>query len=151
MEYIKTHAWQFGIYLLAFIAPIKGILILLGFLLLSDLLTGIWKSYRRGQKITSHKMSHTITKMVLYSMAIILTHGIEMVFPTLALLNMTNIAGGYVCLVELKSIYENVSALTGLDIWKHLIERAKGLKKLTDDITGDNTPGSGGGEGQPKG
>ena len=139
MEWIKGHLLQFGIFLLAFIAPIQGILILLGFLLVSDLMTGLWKSHKKGHKITSGRMSHTISKMVLYALTVILTHGMEQVFPTLSYLHLTHIAGGYICLVELKSVYENVSEITGLDIWSHLVKQAKGLKKIADDLPDGNS------------
>lgn len=112
----------------AILTPAVPIIIFTGVLIFSDTATGIWAAVKRGEKITSRALGRTATKIVLYSAVILLTFGFEVFFPALQYVHMGQIASGYICLVELKSIYENVSDITGLDIWSHLVGKIEKLR-----------------------
>jgi hypothetical protein len=56
----------------AFFLPITGILFLIGFSILVDTITGIWKAKKLKIKITSRGLSAIISKLMLYEVAVIL-------------------------------------------------------------------------------
>ena len=55
----------------AFFLPISGILFLIGFAIVVDTITGIWKAKKLKIAITSRKLSTIISKMMLYEVAVI--------------------------------------------------------------------------------
>jgi hypothetical protein len=61
----------------AFFLPITGILFLIGFSILVDTITGIWKAKKLGIPITSRKLSAIISKLMLYEVAVILFYLID--------------------------------------------------------------------------
>lgn len=127
-EIIGKHIAALGVAVAAVLTPAVPIIVFTGVLIFTDTLTGIWAAIKRKERITSKALGRTVTKLVAYSLAILSTFGFEMMFPALQIVHMGQIASGYICLVELKSIYENVSDITGLDIWTHLIKKIDGLR-----------------------
>ena len=63
----------------AFFLPIIGILFLIGFAILVDTFTGIWKSKKLKIKITSRGLSAVISKLLLYEIAVILFYLISQI------------------------------------------------------------------------
>ena len=61
----------------AFFLPISGILFLVGFLILIDTITGIWKAKKLKQPITSRKLSAIVSKLALYECAVIMLFCID--------------------------------------------------------------------------
>ena len=55
----------------AFFLPISGILFLIGFAIILDTLTGLWKAKKLKIKITSRKLSAIVSKLFLYEVAVI--------------------------------------------------------------------------------
>ena len=127
-ELMGKHIAALLIAITAILTPAVPIIIFTGVLIFSDTITGIWAAVKRKEKITSRALGRTATKIVLYSAVILLTFGFEVFFPALQYVHMGQIASGYICLVELKSIYENVSDITGLDIWSHLVGKIEKLR-----------------------
>ena len=127
-ELMGKHIAALLIAITAILTPAVPIIIFTGALIFSDTATGIWAAVKRKEKITSRALGRTATKIVLYSAVILLTFGFEVFFPALQYVHMGQIASGYICLVELKSIYENVSDITGLDIWSHLVGKIEKLR-----------------------
>lgn len=109
--------------------PIKAVALTLGFLIFADLFTGIWKAIKNKEQITSRKMSETVSKMVLYQLAIIVAFVAETyIFFGIPI---TKVASGYIASTEIKSIFENIGTITGIDLW----EKIKSLlKRPADDV-----------------
>jgi phage-related holin len=113
-------------YLAFFFSPIALILFTTGFLVATDLFTGIFAAKKRGENIDSKKMARSISKIIFYFVAIILSRLMEIAFfPQIPIANIT---AGYIALVEFKSNIENISTITGLDIWKALINKIHNQK-----------------------
>ncbi len=93
---------------------LKPLIICLSFLLLVDFLTGVRKAKSLGEKIQSKGFRRSINKMNDYCLAIISSQ----VFTWLLSLEFTlsYYVALFVCGIELKSIFENVSQTTGVDI-----------------------------------
>ena len=135
----------------AFFLPISGILFLIGFAIVIDTLTGIWKSKKLGIPITSRKLSAIISKLMLYEVAVIgfylidfwILNDIILKFFSVPLM-LTKILSLILVSIEVMSINENYKAVKGIDIWqgmKNLFARAKEIKS---DLNGvrhnqDNT------------
>lgn len=132
-ELLKEHTAQLFIFLAAFLAPIEPIIVLMVFLAFMDLFTAVWAARKCKIAITSRKLSKTITKIILFTIAVTCSHGVETVFSALQYINLTNLTSGYICLVELKSIYENISKVTGLDLWKYLLKKVDSLREETGE------------------
>jgi len=127
----------------AFFLPISGILFLIGFAILVDTLTGLWKAKKLKIKITSRKLSAIISKLFLYELAVIgfylidfwILNDIILKFFSVPLM-LTKILSLVLVSIEVMSINENYKAVKGIDIWqamKSLFARAKEIK---NDING---------------
>ncbi len=128
----------------AFLMPISGLLFLVGFVILLDTVTGIWKSYKNKVKITSRGLSAIISKMLLYEVTVVLFYMIDtfilnniiLQFFSVDLL-LTKVLALILVSIEVMSINENYKAVKGLDLWqamKNLFARAKEIKKEVDEI-----------------
>ena len=135
----------------SFFLPISGILFLIGFAILVDTLTGIWKSKKLGVPITSRKLSAIVSKLFLYEVAVIgfylidkfILNDIILTFFSVPLM-LTKILSLVLCSIEVISINENIKAVKGLDIWasfKQLLQRSKEIKQDIDGVryNKDNT------------
>jgi hypothetical protein len=128
----------------AFLMPISGLLFLVGFVIMLDTVTGIWKSYKNKVKITSRGLSAIISKMLLYEVTVVLFYMIDtfilnniiLQFFSVDLL-LTKVLALILVSIEVMSINENYKAVKGLDLWqamKNLFARAKEIKKEVDEI-----------------
>jgi hypothetical protein len=135
----------------AFFLPISGILFLIGFAIVVDTITGIWKARKLKIPITSRKLSTIISKMMLYEVAVIgfylidfwILNDIIMKFFSVPLM-LTKILSLVLCSIEVISINENIKAVKGIDIWsafKQLLQRSKEIKTDIDGVryNKDNT------------
>jgi phage-related holin len=119
---------------------LKPLIICLSFLLLVDFMTGVRKAKALKEKIQSRGFRRTISKMNDYCLAIISSQ----VFTWMLDLEFTlsYYVAMFVCGIELKSIFENVSQTTGVDIigyFKGFIPNPKDLlkKPASDKPTGE--------------
>lgn len=132
--------------LILFFAPIQGLLIAVAFGILLDTFTGIFKSVKlKGWcSIRSRRLSHIISKMLLYQTTILLLYVIdkfllnEFVKLHFAIDFMfTKLVAILLIFIELVSIKENVEEVLKIDIWKmlkNLLNRAKEVKEDIDEI-----------------
>lgn len=128
----------------AFFLPISGILFLIGFAIIVDTLTGIWKAKKLKIAITSRKLSAIISKLMLYEVAVIgfylidywILNDIIMKFFSIPLM-LTKILSLVLVSIEVISISENYKAVKGIDIWsafKNLLQRSKEIKNDIDGV-----------------
>ena len=128
----------------AFFLPISGILFLIGFAIVIDTLTGIWKAKKLKIKITSRKLSAIVSKLFLYEVAVIgfylidywILNDIIMKFFSVPLM-LTKILSLVLVSIETLSISENYKAVKGIDIWsalKNLLQRSKEIKNDIDGV-----------------
>jgi hypothetical protein len=106
----------------AFLLPIKLVILTAGVLIIADLFTGILAAKKREEKITSAALSRTVAKMAVYQTVIITGYMLQMnllgnVVPVI------NLVGSVIGMVEFKSIVENANTILGTDIFKELIKK----------------------------
>jgi hypothetical protein len=128
----------------AFFLPISGILFLIGFAIVIDTITGIWKAKKLKIKITSRGLSAIVSKLFLYEVAVILTYLIDkFILNDIVLqffsvpLMLTKILSLVLVSIEAISISENYKLVKGIDIWsslKRLLQRSKEIKQDIDGV-----------------
>jgi len=141
---IQKYIIQLSAVVSAFFLPISGILFLIGFAILVDTITGLWKAKKLKIKITSRGLSAVVSKLFLYEVAVILTYLIDyyilndiiLQFFSVPLM-LTKILSLVLVSIEAISISENYKAVKGIDIWsalKNLLQRSKEIKKDIDGV-----------------
>lgn len=114
-------------YLVFFFAPITAAIVGLGVLIFADVLTGCRAAKLRGEEIRSNRMARTVSKIIFYSIAIILSRVMEVSF--MEWIPVAKLTAGYIAVVEFKSNMENIASITGVDIWKHLMTKIEGWSR----------------------
>jgi len=134
MEKFITSEYWIGVlaasigWLLSFMAPLWPFLLLIFGLTMGDLYSGVEAAKKRGEVINSRGFRRTVEKLVLYTSAIMLCEGMRTVFfPSI---NITYISAFTICLTELKSNFENIYAVTGVDVWSQIMNA---IKRKIDD------------------
>lgn len=144
MATLNDKIQHFSAMLLAFFAPIHGIMFTVGFLILADTVFGIWKARKMKEKLTSRGLSRIISKMFLYQGTIITFYLIDKYllgdilfrFFSVELL-LTKAVALILASVEVFSIDENYRAVKKYGIWdaaKRLVARTKVVKEELKDF-----------------
>lgn len=99
---------------LGLFAPIKALILTVLVLIFADLFLGIWAARKRGEKITSAAMRRTVTKLLVYNTTIITGFLVE-TYLLGGIAPISKLVAAVVGAVEMKSLLENASEITGLD------------------------------------
>jgi Bacteriophage holin family len=126
---------------LTILAPIKPLVLLAIVSIILDTCFGVWRSWKKGNKIRSRRLSHTISKSLLYSGAIVFIFFLEKYviadilghFIAIDLI-MTKMFTFFCVATELKSVNESYESITGVDIWKKMFEFFKRSKETINDL-----------------
>lgn len=118
----KLFIWTFCVYLL----PTYELIALTFFLLVADMVTGIWKNVKAGNPITASKIGLTVEKMLAYMIGIICAYTVQH-HITNDLVKVMLFFSAIISLKELKSIVENIEAITGTKIWSVLSKQIGNL------------------------
>lgn len=124
MKYLDTHRiWSYMMAsILGFLEPIGVLILWMLIFIISDMITGIYAAFCKGDKITSHKMQKTVIKFLMYGGAIILLEGFDIYFITFADLSLAKIGATIICGIEIYSIFENCYKATGNIVFKVLTQ-----------------------------
>ena len=135
---LKTNPLIMVSSILSFFIPVYDIIILVGCSIVLDTLTGVWKSIKVGDKITSRKLSSIVSKMLLYEATVLLFFMIDTfilndIVKGLFSVDLltTKILGLTLVSIEVVSINENYKKVMNVDLWaslKQLFSRAKEIK-----------------------
>lgn len=121
-DFIAKYITPTLISVLSVFAPIKSVLLVTGFLIMADLVSGIMAAKKKGEEITSAGIRRTLTKLLVYNLAIISGFLVQQYIVD-DFLPMTKVIAGVISLVELKSILENLNIVNGQNIFKTVIEK----------------------------
>ena len=120
---------KFGIFIvsmLSILIPVQPLMVVTSIMIAMDFLTGVWKNLKKGEKFSSSKMSNTISKMVLYQIAILTGFLLEIYI--IPILPVSKIVAGFLATTEFQSLIENIGEITGIDIWgnikKHFVKKS---------------------------
>lgn len=138
---IKLNLSKLMAIIFSFFLPIVGILILIGAAVLLDTISGIYKSRKLKQPITSRKLSAIMSKILLYEATVILFYLIdyflvnEIVYSFFSIeMLVTKVLALTLVSIEVVSINENYRAIYGKDIWSALKNLFARAKEVTQDF-----------------
>ncbi|MEO6721443.1 MAG: phage holin family protein [Ferruginibacter sp.] len=133
-----------------FLLPIVPLLLLTGLMILFDTGTGLYRSHKLKEAITSRKFSQVVSKLLLYNFGIITVYIIDVFllgefFKLLISIPFlcTKITALILVSIEFLSINENIKQISGVSLiqeFKKLVTRAKVLKSSVEDLTNIKTP-----------
>jgi hypothetical protein len=131
----------FLIPLMAFIAPIKALIIIVGLAILTDLFFGIWKSVKLKKRLTSNGFGRTIVKMFIYQLVLVGSFVIDryilneliLIFLQVDLLT-TKLLALYLVFSEATSINENLYEITGIDFFDRFMKFIKEAFKFKNTL-----------------
>jgi len=136
MNIIKSFVFGAWTTLWVVIAPVQWFVLATFVLVVSDFITGlIAAKHARHEKIQSSKMKRSVWKLLLYTLAILLSHLVASIYfiPKGINFDLVWIASGVISLTEFKSNLENIAVVTGLDIWNRIESYIPRLPRLPDD------------------
>lgn len=130
--FLKTALAATWIWVFNLLLPVGHFMMMTMLLVVADFITGITAARHRGEALRSKGFRRTVLKTVLYCLAILLSHGMDMVFfqPKNLSFDLVWIVAGLIGLAEFKSNLENIAVVTGVDIWARIADRIPGLPKI---------------------
>ena len=120
----KTQILAFALF--AVLAPVKPLVFIAVLAIILDTCFGIWRSVKKGGwvSIRSRRLSHTISKSLLYSGAIVFIFLLEKFVVSDILgqfiaidLVLTKMFTFFCVVTEVKSINESYFSVTGVNVW----------------------------------
>jgi hypothetical protein len=140
---MKTNLTILAFSICTVLTPIVPLVLIAVVAIILDTCFGIWKSIRKGgwKSIRSRRLSHTISKTLLYSGAIVFVFLLEKYvvadilghFIAIDLL-MTKAFTTFCVYTEIKSINESYFSVTGINVWDKFKSFAKRSKETLDEI-----------------
>lgn len=103
-----------------------------GFMIIADLVTGVWRAVKAGEHISSSGFRRTVTKTAAYELAIVTAFVMEH-FLLDGSLPVIKIVASLIAMTEGKSIMENLSEITGVNFMKVLMDKLQG-SSIPDEI-----------------
>ena len=140
---MKTKLSIFAFSVLTILAPVKPLVIIAIMFIILDTGFGIWRSVKKNgwASIRSRRLSHTISKSLLYSGAIVFIFLLEK-FVVADLLSyfisvdlvMTKAFTAFCVFTEVKSINESYFSVTGINVWDKFIAFVKRSKEQVEEL-----------------
>jgi len=119
---MKEFATSLVISAVAVLAPVHSILIVTGILIVLDFITGIWAAYKREEKIKSARMRDSVTKMVIFQVAVISGFLMEKYLLDNSI-PVSKIVAGVIAATEGLSLFENLNTISGKNVFGAIIEK----------------------------
>lgn len=129
---------------LAVLSPVKPMIYVALLAIVLDTAFGIWRSVKKGgwKAIRSRRLSHVVSKSLLYCGAILFIFLVEKYIAADLLahfisvdLVMTKIVAFFCVAVEIKSINESYESVTGKNLLKSLREFVTRAKEEADKLS----------------
>lgn len=119
-------------YLVFFFAPIGYLIAVVGIMVMFDFIAGIAAAKKRGEKILSGGFYRTFVKYVLYTIGILATRLLEIALKEQIKIPFASILAGFILVVEYKSVMENISLATGVNIWDWVKDKIASIHPKKD-------------------
>ena len=141
---MKTKLLLLATSFLAVLSPVKPMIYVALLAIVLDTIFGIWRSDKKGgwKAIRSRRLSHVISKSLLYCGAILFIFLVEKYIAADLLahfisvdLVMTKIVAFFCVAVEIKSINESYESVTGKNLLKSFREFVTRAKEEADKLT----------------
>lgn len=129
--------------LLSVLAPVTPLVLIAVLSIILDTCFGIWRSVKKGGwvSIRSRRLSHTISKSLLYSGAIVFIFLLEKFVVADILgrfiaidLVLTKMFTFFCVVTEIKSINESYHSVTGVNVWDKFSKFVQRSKEQLEDL-----------------
>lgn len=129
--------------LISVLAPVKPLIFIAILAIVLDTFFGIWRSVKKSgwASIRSRRLSHTISKSLLYSGAIVFIFLLEKYVIADVLghfiavdLVLTKMFTFFCVVTEVKSINESYHSVTGVNVWQKFLAFVKRSKEQLDEL-----------------
>lgn len=121
MDQLRYYFWFCIFWLATYFYPAAQYVMLVGFFIGADTITGVVAANKRGEKITSVRFSNVIRKLLVYGVAVLVACVIQKQFfsdfPAM------KIIAGLIALNELKSLDENIKDISGYSLFEYFIKK----------------------------
>jgi hypothetical protein len=121
--------------------PVYPLIVLVGLFIMADTVFGIYASWRTGTNITSRKLARVISKLIVYTGAILLVFGLDILIFSMFIeteLMVTKLGAGVLCFIEGFSVDEKIRKVNndkGIVYYlSKFFKFLKGLKNGYNDI-----------------
>lgn len=140
---MTTKAQILAFALLSVLAPVKPLVFIAVLAIILDTAFGIWRSVKKSgwSSIRSRRLSHTISKSLLYSGAIVFIFLLEKYVVADILghfiavdLVLTKMFTFFCVVTEVKSINESYFSVTGVNVWDRFKAFALRSKEQLEDL-----------------
>lgn len=136
-EFLSHYALSILAWLGVFVSPIFPVMASVFALIGADFITGIIAAKKSGQPIRSNRMGDTVIKLFLYELSLLIALIVEQ--HIIQGIPLVRITAGYIGLTEVKSFYENINTVTGLNIWTYVKTYIRNkFKKELDQFNDQN-------------
>jgi phage-related holin len=96
------------------LTPIYPVMITILILIIIDFISGVYAALRKHERISSKKIGNTVAKIILLNLGVLSSYLVETyIVPEIPFVKVT---AGFVALIELTSILENINKATGVNI-----------------------------------
>ena len=128
---------------LSVLAPVTPLVLIAILSIILDTAFGVWRSVKKGgwSSIRSRRLSHTISKSLLYSGAIVFIFLLEKFVVADILgqfiaidLVLTKMFTFFCVVTEVKSINESYFSVTGVNVWDKFIDFVKRSKEQVEEL-----------------
>lgn len=126
-----------GLLVLAFFSPLKGVILTLILLICLDLITGLIAALKNKTKVTSAKLSRTVTKTLVYLFTIMLVQICAEYVILIDNIPITNMVASFIILTELQSVLENLNKLSKQSFLTVLIDKISLITKGREILSKD--------------
>lgn len=123
MELYKKYFFITISWLAIYFYPAGQFVLLVGFFIAADTITGVVAANKRGERLTSKRGSDVIRKFLVYGVGVIVAHVIQQEF--IADFPCMKIIAGLVAFNEVKSIDENIKDISGYSFFDYFIKKLK--------------------------
>lgn len=140
---MTTKLQLFAFAVLSVLSPITPLVLIAILSIILDTAFGVWRSVKKGgwSSIRSRRLSHTISKSLLYSGAIVFIFLLEKFVVADILgqfiaidLVLTKMFTFFCVVTEVKSINESYFSVTGVNVWDKFIAFVKRSKEQVEEL-----------------
>lgn len=123
MDIIKKYFFISISWLMIYFYPTVQFILLVGFFIAADTITGVIAALKRGEEFKSSRFRDVVSKYLVYGTAVLVAHVLQMqFFPDFPAMK---IIAGLIAYSELMSIDENIYSITGVSLFKFFLKKLK--------------------------
>lgn len=119
-------------YIIFFFSPIAWLVAGVGIMVAFDWVAGVAAARKKGNKIVSGGFYRTFIKFTLYAIGIIATRILEILMHDKIPIPFASVLAGFILLIEYKSVMENISIATGVDLWDWIKDKIANIHPKQD-------------------